>query len=80
MIGRYLLYTRNSVVFEMVKFFLKRDGLLQRPLSVSSFVNLSIHADFGDSSTLFRQADAVFEKIFMRNMVLKFDNPLKTGL
>ena len=74
-----LMHTGDPAVYKFIKTLFKSMGLLEKPFN-SSLLRKRRFGNFRDSSALLRQSDAFFNKIFMRNMVLKFDNPLKTGL
>ena len=74
-----VLRTENPTVYAILKSVLRLAGALEKPINIS-FLQQRSFGYFRDSSALLRLSDTAFNEIFMRNMVLKFDNPLKTGL
>ena len=74
-----MLRTRKPVIYDIAKTLLTNAGLLRIPFNSSDIDFLNFDNDFDASISLIYQTEDALDRRFMRNLVLKYDDPLKTG-
>ena len=72
-----LMHSKDPAIYAAIMLALKLAGYLWVPFNISLFRNT--FGDFHDYAKVLRKSVSIAKDVYMRSMVLKFDDPLKTG-